>query len=65
VLPFLYYLNSKHPNIQFTYEFENNSSLPFLDVTYNVFKRVIHDLCRSHAKALQLAYSQTLIALFL
>jgi hypothetical protein len=33
VLPFLSYLNSKHPNIQFTHELENNSSLSFLDIT--------------------------------
>ena len=32
VTPFLSYLNSKHPNIQFTHELESNSCLPFLDV---------------------------------
>jgi hypothetical protein len=30
LLHILSYLNSKDPNIQFTHEFENNSSLPFL-----------------------------------
>ena len=30
------YLSSKHPNIRFTYELENNNTLPFLDV--NVFR---------------------------
>ena len=29
---FLQYLNSKHNNINFTYELENNASLSFLDV---------------------------------
>ena len=29
---FLDYLNSKHPNIQFTHELENNGSLSFLDI---------------------------------
>ena len=32
VTPFLDYLNSKHPNIQFTHELENNGSPPFLDI---------------------------------
>jgi hypothetical protein len=31
VTPFLSYLNSKHPNIQFTHELESNLCLPFLD----------------------------------
>ena len=30
------YLSSRHPNIRFTYELENNNTLPFLDV--NVFR---------------------------
>ena len=29
---FLEYLNGKHANIKFTYEYENNGKLPFLDV---------------------------------
>src|SRR5215469_695425 len=29
---FLQYLNTRHPNIQFTSEIENNGSLPFLDI---------------------------------
>ena len=32
VRPFLYYLNSLHPNITFTVELENNTILHFLDV---------------------------------
>ena len=32
VIPFLDYLNSKHPNIQFMHELENNGSLSFLDI---------------------------------
>ena len=32
VIPFLEYLNSKHPRIKFTYENELSNSLPFLDV---------------------------------
>ena len=32
VTQFLDYLNSKHKNIKFTYELEENGSLPFLDV---------------------------------
>ncbi len=29
---FLSYLNSKHPNIEFTCNMENNGSIPFLDI---------------------------------
>ena len=32
IIPFLEYLNSKHPNIKFTYEIEKDHCLPFLDV---------------------------------
>ena len=32
VWPFHEYLNLQHPNISFTSEFENNSTLPFLDI---------------------------------
>ena len=31
--PFLNYLNSQHPNINFTCEVESNKTLPFLDIT--------------------------------
>ena len=32
IIPFLEYLNSKHPNIKFTYEIAKDHCLPFLDV---------------------------------
>ena len=32
IIPFLEYLNSKHPNIKFTYEIEKDHCLPFLGV---------------------------------
>ena len=34
---FFHYLNSRHPNIKFTKEVENDNSLPFLDI------KIIHD----------------------
>ena len=33
VIKFLHYLNSRHVNIQFTIEFEQNQEIPFLDVS--------------------------------
>ena len=33
IIPFLDYLNSKHPNIQFTHELENKGSLSFLSTS--------------------------------
>ena len=41
VTPFLDYLNSKHPNIQFTHELENNGSPPFLDINNGHFSTSI------------------------
>ena len=32
-IKFLHYPNSRHDNIQFTIEFENNQQIPFLDVS--------------------------------
>ena len=32
-IKFIYYLNSRHDNIQFTIEFENNQQIPFIDVS--------------------------------
>ena len=32
-IKFLHYLNSRHDNIQFTIDFENNQQIPFLDVS--------------------------------
>ena len=32
-IKFLHYLNSRHVNIQFTIEFEQNQEIPFLDVS--------------------------------
>ena len=32
-IKFLHYLNSRHGNIQFTIDFENNQQIPFLDVS--------------------------------
>jgi hypothetical protein len=51
VTPFLSYLNSKHPNIQFTHEFESNSCLPFLDVkiirSNHSFATTVHHISTS------------------
>ena len=35
-IKFLHYLNSRHDNIQFTIDFENNQQIPFLDVSINL-----------------------------
>ena len=46
-IKFLHYLNSRHDNIQFTIDFENNQQIPFLDVSIkrldnNSFSGPIH-----------------------
>ena len=45
VIPFLHYLNSKHPNIQFTHKFENIGSLSFLDINITRTKVALLPLC--------------------
>ena len=50
VIPFLDlvdYLNSKHPNIQFTHELENNGSLSFLDINITRTNGRFSNLCVS------------------
>jgi hypothetical protein len=38
IVPFLDYLNRKHPNIKFTFEIENDDNiLPFLDISSKRF----------------------------
>ena len=44
---FLDFLNSRHPNIKFTMELEENREIPFLDVVYqglsdNTFSTTVH-----------------------
>ena len=43
---FLQYLNTRHPNINFTIEFEENHEIPFLDVrvkrNLNTFTTTVH-----------------------
>ena len=39
---FLNYLNSKHPNIEFTCELENNGSISFLDVLVSRKNNQLH-----------------------
>ena len=46
VRPFHAYLNSQHPNISFTCEFENNSTLPFLDVLIDRSNGFSTSVCR-------------------
>ena len=38
ILPFLNYINSRHPNIHFTHQVENSDTLPFLDIQIQRFR---------------------------
>ena len=63
VIPFFDFLNSKHPNIQFTHELENNGSLSFLDI--NITRLAVASLPLCFANLPQQDSLQTLTALSL
>lgn len=68
---FLEYLNSKHPNIEFTAELEKDNSLPFLDVyikkctdgfTTSVYRKpTFTGLCTKFKSFIPLTYKRNLI----
>ena len=75
VQKFLSYLNSRHPNIEFTAESESNNQLPFLDIlvtrsnncfTTSVFRKPTYTgLTTKFSSFIPIQYKRNLIVTFL